>query len=76
MNYIRKITLLAVGVLLIAGLSACDELSSILFDREMPGQIPDEILIGIVLPFSGKYVESPDDPTRATLPQRIFDGAR
>ena len=63
MNYIRKITLLAVGVLLIAGLSACDELTSILSDREIPGQTPDEILIGIVLPFSGRYVESPDDPT-------------
>ncbi len=63
MNYIRKITLLAVFVLLIAGLSACDELVSILSDdREMPVQIPDEIRVGIVLPFSGKYVESPDDP--------------
>jgi len=63
MNYIRKIRLLTVGVLLIAGLSACDELVSILSDdREMPVQIPDEIRVGIVLPFSGKYVESPDDP--------------
>lgn len=70
MNYIRKITLLAVGVLLIAGLSACDELSSILADREMSGQIPDEILIGVVLPLSGKYVESPDDPTM----QRYLNG--
>lgn len=63
MNYIRTITLVAVFVLLIAGLSACDELVSILSDdREMPVQIPDEIRVGIVLPFSGKYVESPDDP--------------
>ena len=58
----QKITLLAVGVLFITGLCACDELVSILSDKEMPNQIPDEILIGIVLPLSGKYVESPDDP--------------
>ena len=55
----QKVTLLAVGVLFITGLCACDELVSILSDRERPTQ---EVLIGIVLPFSGKYVESPDDP--------------
>ena len=49
-------------ITLIAGLSACDELVTILSDREMPAQLPDEILIGIVLPFSGKYVTGPDDP--------------
>ena len=52
----------AVVVLLIAGLSACDQLATILSDDEMPAQPPDEIRIGIVLPFSGKYVTGPDDP--------------
>ncbi len=58
----QKITLLAVGMLLITGLCACDELVTILSDDEMPAQLPDEIRIGIVLPFSGKYVTGPDDP--------------
>ncbi len=51
-----------VVVLLIAGLSACDQFVSILSDDEMPAQLPDEIRIGIVLPFSGQYVTGPDDP--------------
>lgn len=63
MNSIRKITFFAIAVLLIAGLSACDELVTILSDDEMSAQLPDEIEIGIVLPFSGKYVTGPDDPT-------------
>lgn len=62
MGYIRKITFFAVVVLLIAGLSACDRFVSILSDDEMPAQLPDEIRIGIVLPFSGQYVTGPDDP--------------
>ena len=65
----QKITLLAVGVLFITGLCACDELVSILSDSD-EGHIPDEIPVGIVLPLSGKYVESPDDPklTRHNAP--------
>lgn len=65
----QKIPLLLVGVLLIVGLSACDELVSILSDSN-EGQIPDEIPVGIVLPMSGKYVSSPDDP----LIQRYRNG--
>ena len=65
----RKITLLLVVVLLIGWLSACDELVSILTDSE-GGDIPDEIPVGIVMPFSGKYVQSPDDP----LIQRYLNG--
>ena len=57
----QKVTLLAVGVLFITGLCACDELVSILSDSD-EGHIPDEIPVGIVLPLSGKYIESPDDP--------------
>ena len=56
MNSIRKITFFAIVVLLIVGLSACDELVTILSDDEISAQLPDEIEIGIVLPFSGKYV--------------------
>ena len=61
MDTIRKITFFAIVVLLIAGLSACDELVTILSDRETPPQLPDEIRIGIVLSLSGKYVTGPDD---------------
>lgn len=67
---IRKITLFVVGALLIAGFSACDELVSVLSDGERPGQIPDEILVGIVLPLSGKYVDGPDD----SFMQRYLNG--
>ena len=49
-------------ITMIAGLSACDEFVTILSDSEPPPQLPDEIEIGIVLPFSGKYVTGPDDP--------------
>lgn len=62
MDCLKKTTLLAVAVFLIAGLSACDQFVSILSDRETPPQLPNEIRIGIVLPFSGKYVTGPDDP--------------
>ena len=65
----QKLSLLLVGMLLMVGLCGCDELASILTDSDAD-QLPDEILVGIVMPFSGKYVQSPDDP----LIQRYLNG--
>ena len=60
MNPIKKICLLAVSAALIFGLYGCDELVSILSEGEAP--LPDELLIGLVMPQSGAYVDGPDDP--------------
>ena len=60
MNPIQKICLLAVSAALIFGLYGCDELVSILSEGEAP--LPDELLIGLVMPQSGAFVDGPDDP--------------
>ena len=65
MEHIKQITLWLTSILLIVGLSACDELVSTLSDGDTPHGIPNAIRVGIVMPLSGKYVTAPDDP--ATL---------
>ena len=60
MNPIKKISLLVISAALIFGLYGCDELVSILSEGEAP--LPDELLIGLVMPQSGAYVDGPDDP--------------
>lgn len=62
MNTIKKICLLIVGAALIFGLYGCDELISILSESEAPAPLPDELLIGVVMPQSGVFVDGPDDP--------------
>jgi branched-chain amino acid transport system substrate-binding protein len=62
LNPIQKICLLMVGAALIFGLYGCDELVSILSESEPPSPYPDELLIGVVMPQSGVYVDGPDDP--------------
>ena len=62
MNYIQKICLLVISATLIFGLCGCDELVSILSEGEAPPPIPDELLIGVVMPLSGAFVDGPDDP--------------
>ena len=62
MNHIKKICLVAVSAALIFGLYGCDELVSILSEGEAPPPLPDELLIGLVMPQSGAYVDGPDDP--------------
>ena len=61
MNPIQKICLLAASAALILGLYGCDELVSILSESEPP-PLPDELLIGLVMPQSGAFVDGPDDP--------------
>ena len=61
-NPIQKICLLIVSAALILGLCGCEELASILSGGEMPTPLPDELLIGLVMPQSGAYVDGPDDP--------------
>ena len=62
MNPIKKLCLLIVGAALIFGLYGCDELVSILSEGEAPPPLSDELLIGLVMPQSGAFVDGPDDP--------------
>ena len=62
MNPIKKLCLLIVSAALIFGLYGCDELVSILSESEAPPPLPDELLIGLVMPQSGAFVDGPDDP--------------
>ena len=62
MNPIKTICLLVISAALIVGLCGCDELVSILFEGEAPPPLPDELLIGLVMPQSGAFVDGPDDP--------------
>ena len=59
---IQKLCLLALGAVLVFGLYGCDELVSILSESEPPSPLPDELLIGLVMPQSGAFVDGPDDP--------------
>ena len=62
MNPIKKICLLVISAALILGLCGCEELASILSGGEAPTPLPDELLIGVVMPLSGAFVNGPDDP--------------
>ena len=62
MNSVKKLCLLVVSAALIFGLYGCDELVSILSESEPPPPPPDELLIGLVMPQSGAFVDGPDDP--------------
>ncbi len=56
MNGIRRIALICMIVSLVVGLSACDELVSILSSGDMPqmDSVQGEIPIGVVLPLTGR----------------------
>ena len=62
MNPIKKISLLVISAALIVGLCGCEELVSVLSGGEAPTPFPDELLIGVVMPLSGAFVDGPDDP--------------
>lgn len=62
MNPIKKFSILVIGAALIFGLCGCDELVSILSEGEAPTPFPDELLIGVVMPLSGAFVDGPNDP--------------
>ena len=66
LNPIKKNCLLIVSAVLIFGLYGCDELVSILSEGEAPSPLPDELLIGVVMPLSGAFVDGPDDPNLTT----------
>ena len=62
MNLIKKICLLIISTAFIVGLCGCEELATHLSGIETPGTVPDELLIGVVMPLSGAFVDGPDDP--------------
>ena len=67
MNRITRIALVLAITVLIAGLSACDELASILSVDESSDYPSRELSIGIVLPMSGEYVDGPNDPVMLAM---------
>ena len=69
MNEIKQVTLLIILAFLVASTSGCDQLTSFLADLASINDepLPDEIVIGVVVPMSGIYVDGLDDPTRLTF---------
>ena len=61
-THLKKRLLALAATLLIAALSACQELSSILSSGVQTETPAREIPVGIVMPMSGQYVEGPDGP--------------
>ena len=60
-THLKKCILALAATLLIAALSACQELSSILSSGVQTDTPAREIPVGIVMPISGKLVEGPND---------------
>lgn len=54
-------------VILVVGLSACDELATILSRDDISQTRSDDVLVGIVLPLSGRFIEGPDDPRLVSM---------
>ena len=53
----------ALGIaVLAAGFVGCAKLSSNTSSGQAPAQLPDKLLIGVVMPLSGKYSQGPNDP--------------
>ena len=67
MNRITRIALVLAITVFIVGLSACDELASILPVDESSDYPSRELPIGIVLPMSGEYVDGPNDPVMRAM---------
>ena len=67
MSRITRITFVLAIVVLIAGLSACDDLVSILSVGDSSDPLFGELPIGIVLPLSGEYVDGPNDPVMLAM---------
>ena len=54
---------LSLGIAVLAtGFCGCAKLSSNTSSGRALAQLPDELLIGVVMPLSGKYSQGPDDP--------------
>ncbi|MDE0042589.1 MAG: ABC transporter substrate-binding protein, partial [Candidatus Poribacteria bacterium] len=60
MNQIKTITLLLFNIVLIAGICGCDELVTVLSDNGKLDELPQEIVVGIVVPMSGIYYVEPE----------------
>ena len=62
MLYAVKITL-SLGIAVLAtGFFGCTKSASIPSDGQTSAQLPDALLVGVVMPLSGKYSQGPDDP--------------
>ena len=61
MNEITRIAFVLTITVLIVGLTACDDIISILSTGEPGETLTGELPVGVVLPMSGEYVEGPND---------------
>ena len=62
MYHVMKIALLLGIDVLITGFCGCAISASSPSGGQTPAQLPDELLIGVVMPLTGKYSQGPDDP--------------
>lgn len=54
---------LSLGITVLAtGFCGCTKSASIPSDGQTSAQLPGELLVGVVMPLSGKYSQGPDDP--------------
>lgn len=56
-------------------LCGCTTSTSIFSDGQTSAQLPDELLVGVVMPLSGKYSQGPDDPNWETSFDEVGDAA-
>lgn len=72
MNQIKRIALLLIFAFLVASISGCDQLTSFLADFASIDDepLPDEIVIGVVVPMSGVYADGQDD----SIPMALLNG--
>ena len=72
MNEIKQVTLLIILAFLVALTSGCDQLTSFLADFASIDDepLPDEIVIGVVVPMSGVYADGQDD----SIPMALLNG--
>ena len=64
-SIVHQVTIIALSLglaVLTAGFCGCTKSASIPSGGQTSAQLPDELLVGVVMPLTGKYSQGPDDP--------------
>ena len=62
MHHVTRVALSLGIAVLAAGFCGCTKSASNPSGGQARAQFPDELLVGVVMPLSGKYSKGPDDP--------------